>query len=121
MISVEFKGKQQKFSAEEILSMILAKMREIAEAFLGEEIRNAVVTVPAYFNDSQRQVRRGALSPTRPWGPNAQAPLSSAPRPPARPPGPSHRHRPPHARGAAHTCALTARRRRRRACSSAGA
>ena len=56
MIVVRYKGEEKMFSPEEISSMILAKMREIAEAFLGQPVNNAVVTVPAYFNDSQRQV-----------------------------------------------------------------
>merc|ERR1711906_75607 len=60
MISVEFHGEQKQFSAEEISSMILVKMKEIAEAYLGKEIKNAVVTVPAYFNDSQRQGTKDA-------------------------------------------------------------
>ena len=60
MISVEFHGEQKEFSAEEISSMILVKMKEIAEAYLGEEVKNAVVTVPAYFNDSQRQATKDA-------------------------------------------------------------
>jgi len=60
MISVEFHGEQKQFSAEEISSMILVKMKEIAEAYLGKEIKNAVVTVPAYFNDSQRQATKDA-------------------------------------------------------------
>ncbi|CAI0420937.1 unnamed protein product [Linum tenue] len=47
---------------EEISSMVLVKMREIAEAFLGQNIKNAVVTVPAYFNDSQRQATKDAGS-----------------------------------------------------------
>ena len=52
-ISVEFKGEQKTFFAEEVSSMILVKMRETAEAYLGKDVPNAVVTVPAYFNDSQ--------------------------------------------------------------------
>ena len=47
MIQVEFHGEEKKFSAEEISSMILVKMKEIAEAYLGKEIKNSVVTVPA--------------------------------------------------------------------------
>ncbi|KAG2630129.1 hypothetical protein PVAP13_3KG494700 [Panicum virgatum] len=55
MIVVQHKGEDKQFAAEEISSMVLIKMREIAEAYLGSTIKNAVVTVPAYFNDSQRQ------------------------------------------------------------------
>ena len=58
MISVEFHGEQKEFSAEEISSMILVKMKETAEGFLGKEVKNAVVTVPAYFNDAQRQATK---------------------------------------------------------------
>lgn len=54
IIIVEYKGETKKFHAEEISSMVLIKMREIAEAYLSKQIKNAVVTVPAYFNDSQR-------------------------------------------------------------------
>jgi heat shock protein 1/8 len=57
---VEFKGETKQFTPEEISSMILTKMRETAEAYLGETINNAVVTVPAYFNDSQRQATKDA-------------------------------------------------------------
>ena len=60
MISVEFHGEQKEFSAEEISSMVLVKMKEIAEAYLGKEVKNVVVTVPAYFNDSQRQATKDA-------------------------------------------------------------
>ncbi|XP_058195781.1 heat shock 70 kDa protein [Rhododendron vialii] len=60
MIVVNYKGEEKRFSAEEISSMVLVKMREIAEAFLGQKIQNAVVTVPAYFNDSQRQATKDA-------------------------------------------------------------
>lgn len=60
MIEVEFKGETKKFSAEEISSMVLTKMKETAEAFLGKKIKDAVVTVPAYFNDSQRQATKDA-------------------------------------------------------------
>ncbi|KAL3521088.1 hypothetical protein ACH5RR_019237 [Cinchona calisaya] len=59
-IVVSFKGTEKKFAAEEISSMVLTKMKEIAEAYLGSTIRNAVITVPAYFNDSQRQATRDA-------------------------------------------------------------
>jgi len=60
MIVVKFKGEIKKFQAEEISSMVLLKMKEIAEAYLSKPIKNAVVTVPAYFNDSQRQATKDA-------------------------------------------------------------
>jgi heat shock protein 1/8 len=64
VIEVEYKGEQKQFKAEEISSMVLSKMKEIAEAYLAKEVKNAVVTVPAYFNDSQRQATKdaGAIS-----------------------------------------------------------
>ncbi|CAB5299111.1 unnamed protein product [Rhizophagus irregularis] len=55
VINVEYKGKRKYFTPEEILSMILIKIKGIAEAFLGTQVKNAVITVPACFNDSQRQ------------------------------------------------------------------
>ncbi|KAM0564563.1 hypothetical protein ACHAPJ_000777 [Fusarium lateritium] len=60
VIEVEFKGEQKTFTPEEISAMILTKMRETAESYLGETVNNAVVTVPAYFNDSQRQATKDA-------------------------------------------------------------
>jgi len=60
MIEIEYKGERKQFSSEEISGMILLKMKEIAESYLGEIITNAVVTVPAYFNDSQRQATKDA-------------------------------------------------------------
>jgi heat shock protein 1/8 len=60
MICVQHKGEEKKFAAEEISSMVLIKMKEIAEAYLGATIKNAVITVPAYFNDSQRQATKDA-------------------------------------------------------------
>jgi len=59
-VQVEFKGETKTFSPEEISAMILTKMRETAESYLGGTVNNAVVTVPAYFNDSQRQATKDA-------------------------------------------------------------
>ncbi|EQK99789.1 hypothetical protein G6O67_002729 [Ophiocordyceps sinensis] len=60
VIEVEFKGEVKTFTPEEISSMVLTKMRETAESYLGCTVNNAVVTVPAYFNDSQRQATKDA-------------------------------------------------------------
>nr|XP_054591666.1 heat shock 70 kDa protein 1-like [Nothobranchius furzeri] len=59
-IQVEYKGENKTFSPEEISSMVLVKMKEIAEAYLGQKVSKAVITVPAYFNDSQRQATNDA-------------------------------------------------------------
>jgi len=59
-IKVDYKGESKTFFPEEISSMVLVKMKEIAEAYLGATVTNAVVTVPAYFNDSQRQATKDA-------------------------------------------------------------
>lgn len=60
MLQVEFKGETKTFSAEEVSSMVLTKMADTASAYLGTKIKDTVVTVPAYFNDSQRQATKDA-------------------------------------------------------------
>lgn len=52
MIVVKYKGETKRFHPEEISSMVLVKMKETAEAYLGKTVKSAVITVPAYFNDS---------------------------------------------------------------------
>jgi len=59
-ISVKYKGGDRDFTPEEISAMVLGKMKETAEAYLGEKVTHAVVTVPAYFNDAQRQATKDA-------------------------------------------------------------
>merc|ERR1719263_50320 len=59
-IEVVASGEAKTFTPEEISAMVLVKMKETAEAFLGKEVKNAVVTVPAYFNDAQRQATKDA-------------------------------------------------------------
>merc|ERR1712213_124119 len=59
-LQVEYKSEEKSFTPEEISAMVLTKMKETAEAYLGKEVKDAVVTVPAYFNDSQRQATKDA-------------------------------------------------------------
>merc|ERR1719261_1411669 len=60
MIQVLVKDEKKTFAPEEISAMVLTKMKDVAETFLGKEVKNAVVTVPAYFNDAQRQATKDA-------------------------------------------------------------
>ena len=60
IIQANYKGEVKDFQPEEISSMVLVKMKEIAEAYIGETVDSAVITVPAYFNDSQRQSTKDA-------------------------------------------------------------
>jgi len=60
VIQVSHEGKQREFTAEEVSSMVLTKMKNTAETYLGEEVKHAVITVPAYFNDQQRQATKDA-------------------------------------------------------------
>ena len=59
-IQVQYKNEDKTFTPEEISSMVLTKMKETAEAYLGQKVTDAVITVPAYFNDSQRQATKDA-------------------------------------------------------------
>ena len=61
-IEVDFKGEKKRFEPEEISSMVLLKMKEVAEMYMGSTVKDAVVTVPAYFNDSQRQATKDAMT-----------------------------------------------------------
>lgn len=58
MIQVKVKGDNKVFAPEEISAMVLGKMKEVAESYLGKKVTHAVVTVPAYFNDAQRQATK---------------------------------------------------------------
>jgi heat shock 70kDa protein 1/2/6/8 len=60
LIEVDYMDKKQTFHAEQISAMVLTKMKETAEAYLGGPVTKAVITVPAYFNDAQRQATKDA-------------------------------------------------------------
>lgn len=59
-VKVQYKGESKDLKPEEVSAMILTKMKEIAESYLGQEVKNAVITVPAYFNDAQRLATKDA-------------------------------------------------------------
>ena len=59
-VEVSTKDGDKKYSPEQISAMILKKMKDIAESFIGKEVKHAVITVPAYFNDAQRQATKDA-------------------------------------------------------------
>ena len=59
-VKVDYKGEEKQFYPEEVSAMVLGKMKEISEAYLGTEVKDAVITVPAYFGDAQRQATKDA-------------------------------------------------------------
>lgn len=60
LIGVQYKEEDKKYLPEEVSAMVLTKMKQTAEAYLGEDVKDAVITVPAYFNDAQRQATKDA-------------------------------------------------------------
>jgi len=60
VVALNQNGEEKKFAPETISAMVLKKMKETAEAYLGQEVNRAVVTVPAYFNDAQKQATKDA-------------------------------------------------------------
>lgn len=60
LIQVQYKGETKTLRPEEVSAMVLQKMKEVAESYLGQEVKDAVITVPAYFNDSQRLATKDA-------------------------------------------------------------
>ncbi|KAK4193432.1 putative hsp70-like protein [Podospora australis] len=60
LVEVSVGGEMKKFSPEEVSAMVLGKMRDVAEGYLGQKVKHAVITVPAYFNDKQRQATKDA-------------------------------------------------------------
>jgi L1 cell adhesion molecule like protein len=60
LIGVDYNGEHKRFRPEEISAMVLSEMKKVAEAFLGHAVTDAVITVPAYFNDAQRQATKDA-------------------------------------------------------------
>ena len=58
VVEVQVAGKPKQLTPEEVSAVILGKMKEVAESYLGKKVTHAVVTVPAYFNDSQRQATK---------------------------------------------------------------
>lgn len=67
LIEVEYKSETKTFSPEEISAMVLGKMKNIAESYLGKEVKNAVVTVPAYFNDPRSSAWTTSRRRLRQW------------------------------------------------------
>jgi heat shock protein 5 len=60
LVSVDIKGVRRHFTPAEVSAMVLGKMKEVAESYLGRKVTQAVITVPAYFNDAQRQATKEA-------------------------------------------------------------